>query len=101
MQFIALYYIFFVVVPRLESSLVAALLSPLPQVAPPQLVLKFVIKHGCRISDIISCGPRASEGERVSARSKKFSRGAATRLARLEGKIRFIYRDCIRIRYPF
>ena len=32
---------FFVVVPRLESSLVASLLSPLPWVAPPQRVLFF------------------------------------------------------------
>ena len=36
-------------------------------------------KHSCRTSDIIFCGPRASEGKRVSARSKKFSRGVATK----------------------
>ena len=56
---------FFVVVPRLESSLgsptLSESLSPLPQVAPPQLVLKSK-KHRCRKSDLSWCGPRTCEG---------------------------------------
>ena len=53
---------------------------PLSKSERGKCLVRFPInKHSCRISDIISCGPRASEGKRVSARSKKFSRVVATK----------------------
>ncbi len=92
--------LFFVVVPRQPHPLCPSrrkrdrlsppgegeITSPLPSVAPPQLVLKEK-KHRCRISDLSWCGPdKVGIPPTKAEESARFSRVAATRPARPEGK---------------